>query len=111
MRTEFGKIESATFGHGGYQDACIGIHITLAGKSWGVSTGLSAWDACLIKHDDRCKWSEADRSRQYDEIVRYISKLLSEANVGSIDKLKGVPVEATFDGMTLKTWRVLSEVL
>jgi hypothetical protein len=31
--------------------------------------------------------------------------------VSSIDKLVGVPIEAEFDGMELKNWRILTEVL
>jgi hypothetical protein len=43
--------------------------------------------------------------------MRYLSKLLKDSNVNSVDKLKGVPVEVTFDGNMLKDWRILTEVL
>jgi hypothetical protein len=43
--------------------------------------------------------------------MRYLSKLLNEAKVSSVDKLKGIPVEVTFDGNMLKEWRILTEVL
>jgi len=43
--------------------------------------------------------------------MRFVSKLLKEAKVDNVDKLKGIPVEVTFDGMMLKEWRVLTEVL
>jgi hypothetical protein len=43
--------------------------------------------------------------------MRYVSKLLKEAKVDSVDKLKGKPVEVTFEGNTLKSWRILTEVL
>jgi hypothetical protein len=36
---------------------------------------------------------------------------LNDAKVNSVDRLKGVPVEATFDGNLLKEWRILTEVL
>ncbi len=112
MRTELGKIKSVTFGHGGYQDACIGLNVTLGGDGgWGVSDGRTAWDANMIDCSDHCEWTEKDRSKQYDEIVRYISDLLAAAKVSSIDQLKGIPIEATFDGNLLKKWRVLTEVV
>jgi hypothetical protein len=43
--------------------------------------------------------------------MRFVSKLLKEAKVNSVDKLKGIPVEVTFDGNILKDWRILTEVL
>ena len=39
------------------------------------------------------------------------NSLLNEAKVDDIKNLKGVPVEATFDGTLLKSWRILTEVL
>jgi hypothetical protein len=110
-RTELGKIESAYFGIGGYQDAQIGLHVSLQGSGWGVCDSNCAWDAETIQWSEHCKWSEDERDARYTRIVRYISKLLKDAKVDSVDKLKGVPVEVTFDGMTLKSWRILAEVL
>lgn len=57
------------------------------------------------------KWTEQDRSKQYDEIVRYISDLLDKAKVSDIYQLKGIPVEAEFEKNSLKNWRILTEVL
>lgn len=111
MRTELGKIEKVSFGLGGYQDACIGLTVTLSGKGWGVSNGKTAWDANLIKHTERCEWTEADRDAQYAEIMRHVSDLLAAAKVDSVDQLRGKPIEATFDGMILKEWRILTEVM
>lgn len=111
MRKELGKIKSVKFGHGGYQDACIGIHFSLGGEGWGVNTDKSAWDANIIKHDGHCQWTERDRDKQYSEIMRYISGLLHEAKVNTVAKLEGIPIEAEFDGMSLKSWRILKEVI
>jgi hypothetical protein len=110
-RKELGKIQNVKFGIGGYQDACLGIFFTLGGDHWGVCTDKSAWDCNLITVSDRSQWTEADRSRQYDEILRYVSGLLKEAKVDDVSRLVGKPIEATFDGMTLKSWRILMEVL
>lgn len=111
METKLGKIKKVYFGHGGYQDACIGIHFTLGGDGWGVTTTESAWDLNMISCSEYCKWTEKDRSEQYDEIVRFISNRLREAKVSSVDELEGIPVECDFENHTLKDWRILEEVL
>jgi hypothetical protein len=111
MEKKLGKIESAKFGHGSYQDAMLGIHFFLSADGWGVNTSMSTWDARMIECSEYARWTEEDRSKQHDEIVRYISDLLADAKVSSIDKLVGVPIEAEFDGMELKNWRILTEVL
>jgi hypothetical protein len=111
MEKKLGKIESVSFGLGGYQGAMIGLHVTLGDGGWGVCDTESAWDAEQIKHTEHTKWTEEDRDKQYSEIMRSVSKLLSQAKVESIDKLKGIPIEASFDGMVLKDWRILKEVL
>jgi hypothetical protein len=111
MEKKLGKIQSVRFGHGGYQDACIGLSVTLGDGSWGVNDFKGTWDPEIIKCTEHTKWTEEDRTNNIGEAVRLVSKLLKEAKVDSVDKLKGIPVEATFDGSMLKEWRVLSEVL
>lgn len=111
MEIKLGKIESVKFGHCGYQDACIGLSVTLSGKSWGVQDSKSGWDKNIIPHTDHCKWSEDDRSKAYSDVVAFISDLFSQAKVSSIDKLQGIPVEVLFEGNTLKSWRILTEVI
>ena len=111
MEKKLGKIENVKFGIGGYQDAMIGLHVTLGNNGWSVGDSRSTWDAETIKWSEHCRWTEADRDKQYAELLRYVSKLLKDAKVDSVDKLKGIPVEVTFDGNMLKEWRVLTEVL
>jgi hypothetical protein len=53
----------------------------------------------------------SDRDVRYSEIMRYVSKLLKDDKVDSVEKLKGKPIEATFEGNTLREWRILTEVL
>lgn len=110
-RKELGKIQNVHFGLGGYKDVCIGIHFALGGEGWGVCSDMSAWDSQLMECSEHCKWTEKDRSKQYDEIVRYVSKLLHEAKVDRVDKLVGIPVEVNFSGNVIKNWRILKEVL
>lgn len=111
MEKELGKIESVKFGLGGYQGAMIGIHISLSSKGWGTNTEVSAWDSEIIECTEHCKWNEESRSKQYDEMVRYISKLLKSAKVQTIDELKDKPVEVIFENNSIKEWRILDEVL
>ena len=108
---KLGKIESVQFGLGGYQDSQLGLSITLGDGSWGVGDFKGNWDAESIKWSENCKWTEEDRDKGYSDTMRFLSKLLKDAKVRSVDKLKGIPVEVTFDGNTLKEWRVLTEVL
>ena len=111
MEKKLGKIESVRFGLGGYQDACLGLSVTLSASGWGVGDFKGSWDAESVKRSEYTKWTEEERSKGYDETMRYLSKLLKDAKVDSVDKLKGVPVEVTFDGNMLKEWRILTEVL
>ena len=111
MEKKLGKIESVRFGHGGYQDSCLGLSVTLSASGWGVGDFKGGWDAELIKHSEYSKWSEEDRDKSYSDTMRFLSKLLKEAKVSSVDQLKGIPVEVMFDGMMLKEWRILTEVL
>ena len=110
-RKELGKIISVKFGHCGYQDAMLGIQVTLGDGSWGCGDSRCAWDAEIIEHTEYCKWTEESRDGEYAAIMRYVSKLLKDAKVDSVDKLKNIPIEATFDGTMLKEWRILTEVL
>jgi len=111
MEKKLGKIESVRFGLGGYQESQLGLSVTLGNGSWGVGDFRGGWDAESIKWTENCKWTEEERDKGYAETMRYLSKLLKDAKVSGVDKLKGIPVEVTFDGNILKEWRILTEVL
>ena len=111
MEKKLGKIESVRFGHGGYQDAMLGLSVTLSANGWGVNDFVGNWDAELIKCTENTKWTEEDRDKGYSDTMRFVSKLLKEAKVDNVSKLKGVPVECSFEGTMLKEWRILTEVL
>ena len=106
-----GKIESAYFGLGGYNDAMLGLHLSFSGKSWGTCTSDSTWDYEKIECSKYAKWTEENRTELMIKMLKNISKYLKEAKVNSIDKLKGIPVEVTFENNTIKSWRILTEVL
>jgi hypothetical protein len=111
VEKRLGKLKNVKFGLVGYQDACLGISVNISGSGWGCGDSKSYWDKNLIKCTDNCKWTEKDRANNYADIMIYISELLKDAKVSSIDKLNGIPVEAEFDGMQLKSWRILTEVI
>lgn len=111
IRKELGKISSVSFGHGGYQDVQIGLSVSLEMGGAGVSDFKGNWSPSFIKWSPTCKWTEADRDAGFAELVRYIDKLLKQAKVSDVSKLKGIPVEVTIEGNTLKSWRILTEVL
>lgn len=111
METKLGKIRSAEFGLGGYQESCIGLTVNIDMQGSGVCDNYSTWDSRIIECSDHCKWTEEDRSKENDEIVRYVSGLLDDAKVSNVSDLVGKPVEVTLDGMILKSWRILKEVL
>lgn len=108
MRKELGKIQSAVFGYGGYQDAMIGVSFILSGEGWGVTDFWGDW---AVKRSDGAKWSEDDRIKLLGAMVMRLNTLLSQAKVTEVNELIGIPVEVTFENNTLQSWRVLKEVL
>jgi len=61
--------------------------------------------------DKYTKWTEEDRSNKRVEMIKKINKLLKDAKVKTIDELQDKPIEITNEGLTLKSWRILTEVL
>lgn len=108
-RKELGRIQSATFGLGGYQDVQFGFWLTLGGEGWGV--GASHGNAWSLERDKHCKWSEEDRREALADSALKLMDTLKKAKKQGVAELVGVPVEVTFDGNLLKSWRVLTEVL
>src|SRR3954466_12269247 len=98
MRTELGKIKKVKFGAGGYQDAMTGFSFELGGDSWGVN---DFWG----------HWLEPKFAPDMAAVIVKVRRILIEAKVDDITKLEGIPVEVTFNGMMLDSWRVLKEVL
>lgn len=107
-RNELGKIQRIRFGMGGYQDACIGVSFVLGGESFGVHDFWGTWG---IDRSERAKWTEEERLTQLGEMVMRLKKLMDDAKVTTVEQLAGIPISITFDDRTLKSWRVLKEVL
>lgn len=107
-RKELGCIKKCHFGHGGDQDAQIGISFDLGGEGWGVGDFWGAW---AIKWYEQCQWTEESRIKELGTVCMQINELLQKAKCQSVEDLPGTPIEVTFDGNLLRSWRVLTEVL
>ena len=105
-----GKIASLRIGNGGYQGAMFGVSVSLSMNGSGVGDFKGAFDQS-IKVTPNTKWTEADRSRQFDDVMRWLDDQCRAAHVDDVMKLDGKPVEVTLEGNTLKSWRLLIEVL
>lgn len=112
MEKRIGKIRSAEFGFGGYQECMLGLSVDLESTkgSWGVGDFKGFWGP-QIKVSPGTKWTEETRSQHYAETMRFVGDLLKTAKVESVSDLKGIPVEVTFDRNALKSWRILEEAL
>ena len=102
-----GKIQSARYGFGGYQDAMLGVDFTLGGDGWGVGDFWGVW----ADRSDGAKWTLEDRSAELARITDRLRDLLRDAKVQTLDQLAGRPVEVFFNGGKLSNWRILKEVL
>lgn len=107
-RKELGRIQKASFGWGGYQDVMIGLTVTLGGESWGVTDHRGMWGT---DRSEATKWTEESRLRQLGEACMWLRDILRAAKATDVAALPGTPIEATFDGLHLVSWRVLTEVL
>lgn len=106
-----GKIEKVSFGYGGYQDIQFGLTVTLSFQGMGCIDFIEGGWSEDVKVDKYTKWTEKDRQIQRAEMVKKINKLLKDAKVSTIDQLQGKPIEVINEGLKLKSWRILTEVL
>lgn len=106
-----GKIDRISLGMGGYQGVMFGLHIDFKlSNGYHVSDSDCFW-GYDIKVGKLTKWSESDREQEWGKIMTRIAKLCHQARVNSFDKLMGIPVEVEIENDSLKSWRILEEVL
>ena len=101
------KISSVSFGFGGYNDAQLGYNFAISSVSIGVQDFWGFWS----EWDSNCKWSKQDQIKYFGELSVRVSEVIKQAKVNDFSQLKGKPVEVTFDGNRLKSWRILTEVI
>jgi hypothetical protein len=107
-QVEIGKINEVRFGSGGYQDAMIGFTFQLGGKSWGTGDFWGFWS---MDPTSSAEWTAEKREIALGKTVMRVQKLMEQAKVQDFTKLKNIPVEVKFEDNTLKSWRILEEVL
>ena len=110
METKIGKIQQIHVGYGSYQDAQLGVSVTLGSDkdAWGVVDFKGFWG---MKPSPNAKWSAEDQRGHLGDTFLWLGQLLNDAKKTKVEALTGVPVECTFENMTLKSWRVLTEVI
>lgn len=64
-----------------------------------------------MKRSEHAQWTEEDRKEQIADAFYWLDQLMTDAKVTDANKLVGKPIEATFDGLQMKSWRLLTEVL
>lgn len=107
MTTKLGHISKVGFGFGGYDDAMFGLTVSLQGESWGVKDFKGWWAV----RPETAQWSKEEGVKIHAETMLFILDLLKAAKKKDVTELKGVPVEVTFDGQRLQSWRILTEVI
>ena len=108
MTKEFGKITRVYVGMGGYQGVQFGIWFLFEGKGWGCGDGRGFWS---FPPSSGAKWTVEDQTKAFGEMSHYIIGLLEQAKKTKVEDLKDIPVECTFEGTRLASWRILEEVL
>lgn len=103
---KLGKIKQFDFGiFDGYR---FGVRFELGGEAWGVQDEKSFF----VKFNPNAKtWDMETMKEEYASIMFYIRDLLTKAKSSNINDLVGIPVECTFEGNLLRSWRILEEVL
>ena len=106
-----GRITKATFGFGGYDEAMFGLSLTFTGGgdgSWGCGHFEGPWS---MEPSEHTQWTKESQIKQMYEACWLLKDTLVKAKKKDVSQLVGVPVECTFEGNLLKSWRVLEEVL
>lgn len=104
-----GKITKATFGKGGYDDACIGLSLSIQnaqGGTWGTFYGF--WSG---EPRPGAEWDKDVQLRRWGEAVAKLDQLMRECKVGTVEGLVGKPVEITTENGMFKDFRILTEVI
>lgn len=107
MEKVLGKIEKATYGMGGYDGAMFGLSVTLAFGGRACSDFKGTWQT----RSENAQFSVEEWQRSHLEAALFVMDLLRDAKKKDVSQLAGVPVEVSTDGNSLKSWRVLTEVL
>jgi hypothetical protein len=108
MSKSLGKIRSAEFGWGGYQEVQFGVTVYLDTPDGSVCDFWGPWGTEVSRG---AKWTHESRLKILGETAWRLRDILQAAGKHYVSQLAGVPVEVTWNGQQLLSWRVLKEVL
>ena len=74
-------------------------------------TSIGCGSRYTINIGKACKWTTEERQHRITESVDEVHKILKDAKVDYVSKLKGMPVEVEIEKNTFKNFRILTEVL
>lgn len=111
MEKLLGKISSVYFGYVGYQDMQFGLFLSFSMGSRGVGATIAQGWCLDMECSEYCKWTEEDRDIGFAKTMREINSIMQKAKVKEIHELNGKPVEVILENNSLKSWRILEEVL
>lgn len=107
MEVKLGKITKVRLGFGGYQDAQFGVSFDLGSESWGTMDFWGTW----ADRSEHAKYTEEEWRDAHVKWLLRLKNTMEDAKAVDVSDLKGKPVEMTFDGGALVSWRILTEVL
>lgn len=106
MQKYLGKIETVYFGLDRDYPFLFGLELTF---KFDGSFVTSTKD--VVNISETCKWTKEERSEAITKCMDQVIKVMKDANVNEITKLKGKPVELIIEGNTLQDYRILTEVI
>ena len=105
MERYLGKIRTCSFG---LREGRLGYHFSLDFTGGGVDDFWGHFDGEPSEH---ANWTSRDRDHFFAHSMCKVGKLLREAKKQNFNDLVGVPVEVTIERDSLRSWRVLTEVI
>jgi len=100
-----GKITSFKFG---INEWCMGSFLTLSCDGCCVNTN-NVYNC--TKHTEYSKWTPEDQKDWAAKALMTLHDWMEEAQVSDVSEMVGIPVEVTWNGNLMKSWRILTEVI
>lgn len=107
MQKYLGKIQNVYFGLDQDYPFLFGLELTFKFDDGCFVTSTKD----VVNIGETCKWTKEERCKGVTKCIDQIIKVMKDANVNEITKLKGKPVELTIEANTLQDYRILTEVI
>lgn len=102
-----GKITHAEFGQYPDRPFLFGLQLCFEFNRGGVCDGARY----TVNISPECRWEEFERLEAIKNMIEHLDKILTDAKVNHVSKLKNKPVEVTLYNNTFKDFRILTEVI